>query len=216
MLRWKPITVCLPQEYGLTTSKAIRNGPSLPKVKLIVIFERTQQLARTEEQGVKDHNARGCKTAPGGAKAARTPEGPRTGVTSFDRPQRWALECWRLPPAGRRPPHTVRGAPRCRQTPARGEGALWPPPEAPLRTWTQATSQDVGGGLHGIPPHGPEEAASARRPGQAWCRVRCHKTQANARPPPPRPAAPTSNVLRPTVPARRSTGTPPREEPWDS
>lgn len=98
----------------------------------------------------------------------------------------------------------MRGAPRCRQTHARGEGALRPPPGAPR---TQATSQDVGGGgLHGIPPHRPEDAASPRRPGRAWGRVPCRRTQASARPPPPWPAAPTSNVLRPSVPARRSTG----------
>lgn len=87
----------------------------------------------------------------------------------------------------------------------------WRCPPAPSRSPT--ANRDPGylsgcgrGGLHGIPPHGPEDAASPRRPGRAWGRVPCRRTQANARPPPPRPAAPTSNVLRPSVPARRSTG----------
>lgn len=53
--------VYLPREYRTTKNKAIRSGPPVPKVKTVSIFQRTFQLARTEEQGIKGHNARGCK-----------------------------------------------------------------------------------------------------------------------------------------------------------
>lgn len=44
----KPVTVCLSGAWGPTTNKAIRNGPPVPKAKLLVILERTPGLARTD------------------------------------------------------------------------------------------------------------------------------------------------------------------------
>lgn len=70
---------------------------------LLAIFQRTLQLARTEEQGIKGHNSRGSETAPGVSRErfARTADGPRAGVTSFDCPRAVGPECWRLPPSRR-------------------------------------------------------------------------------------------------------------------
>lgn len=109
--------------------------------------------------------------------------------------------------------------PRGRQSRARREGARWaPPPDAPLANMAPGYLSGCvcWGALHGIPPHGPEESCLGKATRRAWGRGPCRRTRANARPPAPRPAAPTSNALRPSAPARRAAGTPPREEPWDS
>lgn len=136
------------------------------RCKLLVIFQRTLQLARTEEQGIKGHNARGCKTAPGGMRFARTTDGPGTEVTSVDCSRRRvrSADDSRRQEGGRGRSSAARSA-AVRHTPAvKVPSSPLPKPHSkhgprlPLRTW---------GRLHGFPSKGPLGAASAGRPGQA-------------------------------------------------
>lgn len=201
ILGWKPVT-----RVGPDYNQGDEKWPSSPKGETVGYLGKDTPTSKDgrKSRALRTTAREGGKAAPGGVRSARTPEGPRTGVTSFERLRRWGADDSRLQEGGRHSPCAARPA-AVRPTPAVKvpSGPLPEPhgqqgPRLPLRMWE--------GGLHGIPPHGPDDAASPRRPGRAWGRVPCRRTQASARPPPPRPAAPTSNVLRPSVPARRSTG----------
>lgn len=149
---------------------------------------------------------------PGGARSARTPEGPGTGVTSFERLRQGGADDSRLQEGGRHSPCAARPA-AVRPTPAVKvpSGPLPKPhgPRLPLRMWEGGVSTESRRtGRKTL----PRQCDPAER--GAGCRVAGLRPALGLhRPGQPRPLATCSD---PPCPLAGPQGTPPRKEPWDS